>query len=202
MEQSSLPTILYYYTYTDVRGLFGIIQDQAIWASNILYLNDSQEFDYAVTLAKGVILEKAEATADQKEKEVLTALSTRLSTGPIFPRVDVFVTSFSADGDLLSQWRGYCPNGAGYSIGFVTEALCGEACMQGFYLAQCVYEYEAQRAVIRETLNGVMSSVLRMQALEELETDHLYQRAAELWLERFVPLAPIIKHGGFHEERE
>ncbi len=74
--------------------------------------------------------------------------------------------------------------------------------MQGFHLAQCVYEYEAQRAVIRETLNRVMRSVLWTQALKELEPDHLCQRAAELWLERFVPLAPIIKHGGFHEERE
>jgi hypothetical protein len=74
MEQSALPTPLYH--YTDVHGVYGIIQDQAIWASNIRYLNDSQEFDFAVMLAKGVILERAQATTDQREKEVLTALGT------------------------------------------------------------------------------------------------------------------------------
>ena len=51
-------------------------------------------------LAKGVILERAQATTDQREKEVLTALGTRLSMGG---NVDVFVASFSEDGDLLSQ---------------------------------------------------------------------------------------------------
>jgi hypothetical protein len=197
MEPPHLPTPLYH--YTDVRGLSGILQDQAIWASNIHYLNDSQEFDYAVTLAKGVILERAQATADHREKEALTTLGTRLPPGR---RIDVFVASFSEDGAILSQWRGYCPNGAGYSIGFSAEDLLNEAAGQGFYVRPCLYEYEAQRQLIRHVLDEVMSSVLWTRALEDLETDHLYRRAAELWLERFVPAAPIIKHEGFRVERE
>jgi hypothetical protein len=44
------------YHYTDVHGSKGIIDSQALWATNIYYLNDSQEFDYAITVANGVIL--------------------------------------------------------------------------------------------------------------------------------------------------
>lgn len=197
MEPSGLPTILYH--YTDARGLLGIIQKQEVWASHIRYLNDSEEFDYAVNLAQGVIRGRAEATANQKEKEVLTALSTRLSPGRM---VDVFVASFSEDGDLLSQWRGYCPNGAGYSIGFVARDLRSEAGIERFSLLQCCYEYEDQREIIRHVLNEVMNSARWTQTLEEFQNEDLYHRAAELWFESFVPVAPIIKHGGFSEERE
>jgi hypothetical protein len=197
MEWPELPTTLYH--YTDVRGLFGIIQEQAIWASNIQYLNDSQEYDYAVTLAKEVLLERAQATADQKEKELLTALGTRLSTGAM---INVFVASFSEEGDLLSQWRGYCPNGAGYNIGFAASDLYNEALLQYFSLAPCLYEYEAQHELIGHVLSEVMSLDLWTAGLQELEADDLFRRAVELWQERFVPLASRIKHWGFREERE
>ena len=31
---------------------------------------------------------------------------------------ETYICSFSENGDLLSQWRGYCPDGEGYAIGF------------------------------------------------------------------------------------
>jgi hypothetical protein len=34
-----------------------------------------------------------------------------------------FVASFSENGDLLSQWRSYCPDGNGVCIGFKSDAL-------------------------------------------------------------------------------
>ena len=74
--------------------------------------------------------------------------------------------------------------------------------MQGFYLAQCLYDDEEQCELIRDVLNGLMNSVVWTRALDELETDQLSQRPAELWHQRFVPSAPIIKHGGFREEHE
>lgn len=37
--------------------------------------------------------------------------------------INDFVVSFSENGDDLSQWRAYCPGGAGFSIGFDTKAL-------------------------------------------------------------------------------
>jgi hypothetical protein len=198
MQQSPLPTLLYH--YTDARGLLGIIESQAIWASNIRYLNDSQEFDYALTLAKMVIRDRARAIGNQKEKELLKVLSDGLTSGG---RSNVFVASFCADdGDSLSQWRGYCPNGAGYSIGFVARDLHNEAGVQVIRLVECLYDCEAQRELIMQVLNEVMSSAEWTRALGELEGTELYQRAAHLWLQDFSLAAPFIKHGGFHKERE
>src|SRR5262245_50075307 len=39
------PTVLYH--YTDGAGLLGIVESQAIWASDVEFLNDAQELVYA-----------------------------------------------------------------------------------------------------------------------------------------------------------
>ena len=36
---------------------------------------------------------------------------------------DIFICSFSRNDDQLSQWRGYCPDGNGFCIGFNTKDL-------------------------------------------------------------------------------
>lgn len=39
------------YHYTDQNGLCGIIVSKKVWATNIYYLNDSEEFKAAADLA-------------------------------------------------------------------------------------------------------------------------------------------------------
>jgi Protein of unknown function (DUF2971) len=113
----------------------------------------------------------------------------------------VCVASFSEVGDALSQWRGYCPNGAGYSLGFVTQDLVGEAARQGFSLARCLYDEASQREAIMRVLEEVRHSVQWAQALER-GTRFSYYQVTGVWLDRFMPLAPTIKHRAFHEEQE
>jgi hypothetical protein len=33
-------------TYTDANGLLGILQSRKLWASDVMYLNDSKEIHY------------------------------------------------------------------------------------------------------------------------------------------------------------
>ncbi len=47
------PSILYH--YTTQKGLLGIIQSKTIWATDILYLNDTMELKYAVDLTLDMI---------------------------------------------------------------------------------------------------------------------------------------------------
>jgi hypothetical protein len=187
------------YHYTNVHGLKGIMDCQTLWATNIRYLNDSQEFDYAVWVANRVICQRAEAASNQWEKELLTFLS---KSEPPRAAPEVFVTSFSEDGDLLSQWRGYCPNADGYSIGFVAEKLRNEGDVQGFGLARCLYDDESQRNAIEDALDKFMESGVWNHARENPEQDDSCQAVSRDWRDRFLQLAPIIKHWGFKEERE
>ena len=60
-----------------------------------------------------------------------------------------FVCSFSEERDLLSQWRGYCKNGSGYSLGFALSSL--QSCVKraGFAIKPCVYDRQKQIDAIR-----------------------------------------------------
>jgi hypothetical protein len=187
------------YHYTDARGLMGILDSQTLWATNIHYLNDSQEFDYARTVANKVILQRAEAASDRREKEVLTFIG-QLGPAGVAPRV--FVTSFSEEGDLLSQWRGYCPSGDGYSIGFEAKDLRNEAMMQRFFLAPCLYDDESQDKAIEQVLDAFMKSSSWIRALEHPEDDDSRRAVILAWSDILLPWAATIKHRGFREEWE
>ena len=135
-------------------GFKGIVESRELWATHIQYLNDAQEFDYAADLAKQVVEERDRASAEPRRAHRSRRLSDLASVRMGVPQY-VCVASFSEVGDALSQWRGYCPNGAGYSIGFVTQDLVGEAARQGFSLARCLYDEESQReAILQVTERG------------------------------------------------
>ena len=53
---------------------------------------------------------------------------------------NIYVASFTANPDLLSQWRGYCPNGAGFCLGFSCQNLAGFSAENEFRLAECIYD--------------------------------------------------------------
>jgi hypothetical protein len=86
--------------------------------------------------AKRVIRQMEQATVGQREKETLTLLGTRLEQ---VSNIHIFVTSFSEVDDLLSQWRSYCPNGAGYSISFLAKDLIEQETTQGFSLHHAIH---------------------------------------------------------------
>jgi hypothetical protein len=187
------------YHYTDVQGFKGIVDSRELWATHIQYLNDTQEYLYAVGVARRVLGEQVPTAADPQEGVVLSRLGTELSLGR---RVYVGVASFSELDDGLSQWRDYCPNGAGYSLGFVTEDLIRLGRQQGFYLARCLYDDASQTQAIAQALEEVRHSVQWAAALEHQDPDEAYGAAASVWLDRFTRLAPTIKHRAFHGEQE
>ena len=63
LKINSPPVELYHYTTQD--GLIGIFDSNLLWASKIHYLNDSTEFELALTLAKDVLTEKLETKPEE-----------------------------------------------------------------------------------------------------------------------------------------
>ena len=120
-----LPKTLYH--YTSMKGLLGIVQDRQIWASHIRYLNDLTEQDHIWSLVRSRV---AERLAHAKDRPVKTRLEGLLAAVDQRPSQDIYVASFSADGDLLSQWLSYCPQGNGYAIGFGARSMTTNAVAQ------------------------------------------------------------------------
>lgn len=109
-----LPPVLYH--YTTAAGALAILQSAELWATDVRFMNDSDEMTHAIRVMLSDACDlpcRAESAAALKQ--ILTALSDS--------RDGFFAACLSANGDLLSQWRGYADDGLGYAIGLRTEAL-------------------------------------------------------------------------------
>lgn len=186
MPTASAPTILYHYTST--AGLIGILERSALWASNIHYLNDSKEFHQAIECAQQTLHTESSGLDSAYRENLLQRFRERLEQ---ISQVSILVASLSENGDSLSQWRGYCPPGGGYAVGFNYERLALFANQQGFRLLPCSYSNSEHQALMKPLI----------QPLLRVEPEGL-ENALNTFLGQFVQIAPMMKHASFSEERE
>jgi len=211
------------YHYTSLQGFIGLMKNKSIWCSHCEFLNDSSEFVHALRFASNT------TSRIFMEDDYLNAFSWLISNTIHKLELEsrqIFVTSFSEKADLLSQWRGYCPQGAGVAIGFDKELLNEYAIKNGIRLEKCMYETFTQAQLI----NGLIDECLKpfpkilnvsrhdydqmtiedkcryevdshtfiQQPQNRTEVQHLFDKLVE-----DINLhAPLMKHQGFHEEAE
>lgn len=189
---SQVPTATLYH-YTSTAGLVGIVETKRLWASSIQSLNDTAEFKHAIALVDHILDQHL-----RHERGPWNDLYGELrEVAPMFTSFPIFVGSLSGAKDQLSQWRGYCPTGGGFSIGFDTEILKAQAKRQGFRLVKCEYDKEKQKAICEEIISDACSAVGK-------EADAKKRRSVvmEAFALPFVRTAPALKNPSFHEEQE
>lgn len=116
-----------------------------------------------------------------------------------------FCTCFSANGDLLSQWRAYADDGRGFAVGFQTRSLKHYA--NAF--RRMIYGPSEQMAYLKELFVGLGNIVKDHLRLFELspEDQSSSGQTARNWLsvrlgECLTELAFYSKHDSFKEEDE
>jgi hypothetical protein len=128
------------------------------------------------------------------------------------PKFNVFIISFSENGDLLSQWRGYCSDG-GYSIGFDYEAFSKLLSAKkpvmtdniDVELGKCVYKPNEHEEIIAEILTDTLEHyreyVRSTPSINVLDPDRV-----DILLNKFMlplfKIAPLMKNECFVEEQE
>lgn len=187
------------YHYTSLKGLLGVVKDKGLWASEIRYFNDASEMKHMEFLLKTKISERLEKDTEHAWllNQFQTWLSDRLTNGHL-----LFVTSFIADGNLLSQWRGYTPHGKGVSIGFSPDYLSEMADKQFFKIGKCIYNPEKQS----ELANYIIDSI---QVLAKQRGENSKRAKAESYYDIFeeveaelLRISALVKHPSFQEEEE
>jgi hypothetical protein len=191
MEESD--KILYH--YTSLEGILGIIESNSIWATNILYLNDASELNYAEGLLREQVLNFQKGLGNAFMPEYMFFQSLMKNIEYFFVRNDFFVCSFSEKDDLLSQWRGYCPRGTGFSLGFKFSKLKECVIQQNFSIMRCSYDENEQIGALRKLIE---QTSLRFRREGKPDWEVL---SIELIIE-FIKLAPTFKHPKFKEENE
>ncbi|MDL2124884.1 MAG: DUF2971 domain-containing protein [Deltaproteobacteria bacterium] len=198
--------------YTSVEGFLGIVSSKTIWATNILYLNDASEFNYSKELLRNELFEirkkgfningNIETSIEPRFFEIVEENIDKLIPSQNF---SFFVCSFSEEKDLLSQWRGYCSEGIGFSLGFSKKLLIQCAEQSKFALKPCLYDEEAQAQSIRDLIKKT-SDRFRTEIKNSSQIgkawDTMGQILAVDFMLEFIALAPTFKHHKFCEEKE
>ena len=171
--------------YTSAEGLIGILKNKKMWATSHLHLNDSREFQIAAQM----ISEAINSSQPERWKKYISELTAQ-----------ALVVSFSEKGDLLSQWRGYCPSGQGYSLGFRpgNPLFTFNAPQKSFGLVKCEYKEKEQRRLCH-----ILASSRPAIYSPDQPADQWRQfREQYSWRYSSLLLNAALKDSGFKEERE
>jgi len=113
-----IPEDLILYHYTTATTLKLIVQNQSIRATCLAYLNDRKE----VVHGRDELVKWCdEVLEDENRPHAIRGLQDMKSVAKNYDIRNLFGVSFSTNGDLLSQWRGYANQGSGFAIGFDTR---------------------------------------------------------------------------------
>lgn len=209
-EQKQPPHL---YHYTSIEGLKGILESRCLRASQIHFLNDTQEFRYSIEILKKLISEfkndlpqqRAIRRSPIKPEELLSdffGLTKDMFGIDVISRLPICVFSFSQKADLLSQWRGYCPPSGGYSIGFRSELLTPWLKTKKLFIEPCVYDEREQEIIIRNDIIKRKETLLKRLTSEPEKSDEILKRVWFDFFMEFSRLASVFKHPAFHEECE
>jgi hypothetical protein len=184
------------YHYTDASGLFGVLSNGELWATDLRFLNDESELHYGIGLADLVLNKKATSVEnDERRRRLVEFLRRTLSLIGVGPRASArYAVSLARSGDLIGQWRGYGGFGRGYALGFdliSIQSLHGVECREVIY----------QSTVAQEKINSIVDTYLH-DAMKVAETDGRRGSIARQAAQDVVAVALFTKHPAFEDERE
>ena len=190
------------YHYTSLDGVRGIVDTGSLRATEIRYFSDAAEMKHAGDQLCSVISfrEILEGDGSTLLDQLRAWLSHRLTAGH-----QLYVGCFTANGNLLSQWRSYCPTAKGISLGFNAAKLCATATRQSWQVGKCIYDPEKQKEIV----NTILNEIERLAKERGENTDPAKRHPANSFHDVFekietdlLRVAALLKHPAFHEEEE
>lgn len=184
------------YHYTDLNGLKGIVESNTLWATNIYFLNDREEFHHGYKCFLNALdyIDK-EYYFDGMREQIQSMLDHFIKN----QGQHIYSISFCSIADQLSQWRGYGRQ-QGVCIEFDEYELAEALKHHNYDMIRdnVIYTPENSTIEARNELNrlinldGPGSATIRTDALaRSIYLQHL--------MKKFIPL---FKNSGFSEEKE
>jgi hypothetical protein len=152
-------------------------------------MNDASELCYSLKIIRERLIFAHDRYPDLEIMKTLIDSVDTLSSAPLY------ISCFSAEGDLLSQWREYCPQGGGVSLGFDPGSLTGTDDPATFKLSQCVYDQVRQRKLTDQAIESFLLKSSTSPNLTEEEKIFAFRSLA-------LKFSPLLKHPAFKDERE
>lgn len=190
------------YHYTSLGALTGIVDSGCLYATDIRFFSDAAEMKHAANILCIYIAQRIEAKSSNSHlfSQLREWVMERLVDGHM-----QFVVSFTGNGNLLSQWRSYCPHGRGVSIGFAPALLTQAATAQGFRVGKCIYDNRLQKDLVDSILAEIENLAEARGENNDSSRRHPSQSFHDVFEEvesDLLRVAALLKHGKFSEEEE
>jgi len=164
------------YHYTSVGGLKGIIESGCIHATNIKYLNDSKEFIFGLDYFSKIFphpdsifqlpvpegMPLYDHFIESLINQTLSTFRYRRESS------NYFVISFSKNPDVLSQWRAYGKENAGYCIKFHYGCLFYPSDSLDGMISKVEYINPDDLTLSRERLESIKNSDWKPELLKKM----------------------------------
>jgi hypothetical protein len=185
-----VPDTLYH--YCGVNGFHGIFSSKQLWLSNVSFMNDYMEHRWLIEKARDRI---DDLSCDSDNAEPYISIDNFLSSSN-FP----YIFSLSSKGDLLSQWRAYSDDGAGFAVGFSSKYFLEQfETLKGnrfsLRLSEVEYDENKQLEFINQCIQSYMDQIDNTEPIDE----EILAYDAASNIENF---AAVCKNSGFIEEGE
>jgi len=108
-----LETPAYVYHYTTIEGLLGILDQKKLWATDVSFMNDASEYDYAsglITNELKSLEERFLLGAGSPDSDLRHLIFNGLRHLATTRQFRVYASCFCEAKNLLSQWRAYSKN--------------------------------------------------------------------------------------------
>jgi len=183
------------YHYTDFHGLIGILKNQSLFATNINFLNDTKEFNHGIELLEYIF---NSFPTNEETKGILNHLRSDVKT---IYSLDRYVTCFSKNGDLLSQWRSYGNQGNGIAIGFESREI-GNSLEEYVNGINIIYDETTQKSIIQEYIKILLEYFQSKKELFDWSDNDYELLVSRTILEYLEGILASFKHPSFIEEQE
>ena len=183
------------YHYTNKEGLLGIAEKSQIWATHILFLNDRTEFYLALDKIKSVLIRMSKKLKYKAKIDVRRAITFYLEDD--IEKEDAYIFSFSEEYDNLNMWVKYTDMTPGFCLSFDPALLSQEILKNNHVkISHVLYNKSEQENELKKIINEaeIITDQNPGDTPDDTFTCNLYNR--------FLEIAPFIKHESFQDEKE
>jgi hypothetical protein len=192
------------YHYTSAGGLIGIVQNDCLWFSDALFLNDGSEVLWGLQLFNVIIDGLAEGLPDD-EKQFAQEIKKAVWEHADHARPIVFCLSDKPN--LLNQWRDYGKGVVPYCVELDTRGLVERIESGNFgpsapILVKVIYDEAIQRKIITELLLDMAAFARTMRDKGLTESSEAQSKLAIAMAVQIVWVIYRFKNHAFEDERE
>ncbi|BBJ65310.1 DUF2971 domain-containing protein [Enterobacter asburiae] len=182
------------YHYTDLNGLKGIIENGSLWATNLYFLNDSQELLHGMECIRKAI----PFITDSLPRDYVNYIVESMNKYDLRQSKNAYNISFCLEPELLSQWRGYASS-QGVCLQFESDDL-----LQSLNFDDC--EYVSNKVIYcekGETIQAKEQIINFFNSLKQVENEEHRMLLEPLHAAKFAStVTPFFKNDRFMEEKE